>query len=153
MERDRSQGDDGRHAYTGLTPDPLWAEEFGYDGAFLLETPFRCGDVWHQLHGYNIWPAELENAISDHPTVSEVAVIGVPHEVWGETPKAIVVVRDGHTLTADEVVAHCRSRVGPTKKVTSVEFSDQLPKSPLGKVLRRVLREHYWQECAHVSGA
>jgi acyl-CoA synthetase (AMP-forming)/AMP-acid ligase II len=94
--------------------------------------------------GYNIWPAELENAIASHPAVSEVCVVGVPHERWGETPVAVVVPRAGATVEAEELIALTRERCGSVKKVTAVEFADELPKSGVGKVLRREVRERYW---------
>jgi acyl-CoA synthetase (AMP-forming)/AMP-acid ligase II len=94
--------------------------------------------------GFNIWPAELENALAAHPAIAEVCVVGVPHPRWGETPKAVVVLQEMRQATEDELIAFTRERVGPTKKVTSVDFVDELPKSGVGKVLRRVVRERYW---------
>jgi acyl-CoA synthetase (AMP-forming)/AMP-acid ligase II len=94
--------------------------------------------------GYNIWPAELENAIAAHPAVSEVCVVGVPHEKWGETPKAVVVLQAGAALDPAELIELTRERVGAVQKVTSVEVVDELPKSGVGKVLRREVRERYW---------
>jgi acyl-CoA synthetase (AMP-forming)/AMP-acid ligase II len=105
--------------------------------------------------GFNIWPAELETAIADLPGVLEVAVFGVPHERWGETPMAVVCVKPGAELTADRVVATCSERLGSYKKPTVVEFTTEaLPKSVVGKLLRKQLREPHWagQE-RRVSGA
>jgi acyl-CoA synthetase (AMP-forming)/AMP-acid ligase II len=97
--------------------------------------------------GYNIWPAELEQALVSHPAVAEACVVGVPHERWGETPKAVVVLGEGaREVSGDELVEYTRERVGAVKKVTSVEFVDELPKSPLGKVLRREVRDRYWSD-------
>lgn len=97
--------------------------------------------------GFNIWPAEIENALFAHPAVLEAVVVGVPHEKWGETPKAVVVVREGETVTESELIEWCREKVGAVKKPTSVEFSSEpLPKSPVGKVLRRVVRDKIWAE-------
>lgn len=90
--------------------------------------------------GFNIWPAELENALASHPAVAQVAVVGVPHDKWGETPKAVVVLRPGHHTSAEELIDWTRNKVGAVKRATSVEFADDLPKSPLGKVLRREVR-------------
>jgi acyl-CoA synthetase (AMP-forming)/AMP-acid ligase II len=104
--------------------------------------------------GYNIWPAELERAIETSPAVREVCVVGVPHERWGETPKAVVVLEAGATLTEEDVIEITRREVGSVKKVTSVEFVDQLPRSGVGKVLRREVRAPYWPQGARqVSGA
>jgi acyl-CoA synthetase (AMP-forming)/AMP-acid ligase II len=103
--------------------------------------------------GFNIWPAELENAIAAHPAVSEVCVISVPHEKWGETPKAVVVLRPGAEVDPHELIQFTRSAVGAVKKVTSVDIVDELPKSGVGKVLRRVVRERYWSgRNVHIGG-
>lgn len=98
--------------------------------------------------GYNIWPAELENVIQDHPAVVEVAVVAAPHERWGETPVALCVLAAGHDASdelAAEVIELCADRLGSYKKPSRVEFRhDDLPKSPVGKLQRKVLREPYW---------
>ena len=95
--------------------------------------------------GYNIWPAELENVISDHPAVHEVAVFGVPDEKWGETPHAVCVLEAGASVTGDELIALCAERLGSYKKPAAVEFrTDPLPKSPVGKIRRKDLREPFW---------
>ena len=95
--------------------------------------------------GFNIWPAELENVIQDHPAIIEVAVIAVPSERWGESPLALCVIEPNATVTPDEVIELCSSRLGSYKKPTSVEFrTEALPKSPVGKLQRKVLREPYW---------
>ncbi|HWF56222.1 MAG TPA: AMP-binding protein [Solirubrobacteraceae bacterium] len=94
--------------------------------------------------GYNVWPAELENAIAAHPAVAEVCVVGVPHEKWGETPKAVVVTRPGLAVEPSELIELTRARVGSVQKVTSVEFVETLPRSGVGKVLRREVRDRYW---------
>jgi acyl-CoA synthetase (AMP-forming)/AMP-acid ligase II len=104
--------------------------------------------------GYNIWPAELENALASHPAVAEVAVVGVPHEKWGETPKAVVVLRPGHQADEQELIDWSRDKVGAVKRVTSVEFTDALPKSPVGKVLRREVKKRFWDDSAPaIAGA
>jgi acyl-coenzyme A synthetase/AMP-(fatty) acid ligase len=84
--------------------------------------------------------------VAAHPAVAEVCVIGVPHEKWGETPKAVVVLAaaaPSDTL-AQELIELTREHVGSVQKVTSVEFVDSLPKSGVGKVLRREVRDRYW---------
>ena len=96
--------------------------------------------------GENVYSAEVENAISTVPGVAEVAVIGVPDERWGERVHAIVVPRQGATLTPQDVIDHCRSRIAGYKCPRSVDFRDTpLPLSGAGKVLKRELREPYWQ--------
>ncbi|MGB3734801.1 MAG: AMP-binding protein [Ilumatobacter sp.] len=95
--------------------------------------------------GFNIWPAELENVIQDHPAIIEVAVIAAPHERWGETPMALCVTGPGAVVTEAEVIELCAERLGSYKKPSRVEFrTDALPKSPVGKLQRKVLREPYW---------
>ena len=104
--------------------------------------------------GFNIWPAELENALASHPAVAEVAVVGVPHDKWGETPKAVVVLRAGHHADEQELIDWSRQKVGAVKRVTSVEFSDALPKSAVGKVLRREVKKRFWDHAARaIAGA
>ena len=73
-------------------------------------------------------------------------VIGVPHEKWGETPLGVVVLRDGHSATEDELIEWCRNQIGSVKKPTRIEFrTEALPKSSVGKLLRRVVRDPYWE--------
>lgn len=104
--------------------------------------------------GFNIWPAELENAIAAHPAVAEVCVVGVPHDKWGETPIAVVVPAPGAVIDEAQIIAFCREKVGAVNKVTAVEVVDELPKSGVGKVLRRVVREQYWAgRDSNVGGA
>lgn len=102
--------------------------------------------------GYNIWPAELENAVASHPAVREVCVVGVPHEKWGETPKAFVILEDGAAVDEETLIALTRATVGSVKKVTSVEFVETLPKSGVGKILRREVRKTYWQDSERSIG-
>jgi acyl-CoA synthetase (AMP-forming)/AMP-acid ligase II len=95
--------------------------------------------------GFNIWPAELETVINDHPQVREVAVFGIPHEQWGETPMARCVVDAGATVTEGEIIALVTERLGSYKKPSTVEFTTEpLPKSVVGKLQRKVLREPHW---------
>ncbi|TPQ39996.1 fatty acid--CoA ligase [Cupriavidus pinatubonensis] len=95
--------------------------------------------------GENVYPAEVENAIYGHPHVAEVAVIGVPDARWGEAVKAIVVPRDGATPDARDILQWARERLAGFKLPKSIDFVDALPRNPSGKVLRRQLREPYWQ--------
>jgi acyl-CoA synthetase (AMP-forming)/AMP-acid ligase II len=89
--------------------------------------------------GYQVPPAELEAVLVSHPKVKDAGVIGVPMDDGGEAPKAFVVVDDG--VTGDELIAYVAERVAPYKKIREVEFTDEIPKSASGKILRRVLRE------------
>ena len=94
----------------------------------------------------NVYPIEVESALSEHPDVADVAVIGVPDERWGETVKAIVVRREGSTLTDEELMTWARERIAGFKRPRSVDFVDELPRNPSGKLLKRVLRAPYWSE-------
>jgi long-chain acyl-CoA synthetase len=94
--------------------------------------------------GENVYPAEVENVLSDHPDVADVAVIGVPDDRWGETVKAIVVPRPGTRPSPEALIAFARRRLAHYKCPTSVDFADTLPRNPSGKLLKRVLREPYW---------
>jgi acyl-CoA synthetase (AMP-forming)/AMP-acid ligase II len=95
--------------------------------------------------GENVYPREVENALFEHPAVADVAVIGVPSERWGETVKAIVVLARGCRASPQELMDFCRGRIAGYKRPTSVDFVDQLPRNASGKVLKRELREPYWQ--------
>jgi long-chain acyl-CoA synthetase len=95
--------------------------------------------------GFNIYPREVEDVIMAHPGVTEAAVIGVPHAIWGEVVKAMVVLKDGVRLTETEIVEHCRKNLASYKKPTSVDFIKEIPKNLYGKVNRRVLKEPFWK--------
>ncbi|CAM5614338.1 AMP-binding protein [Kitasatospora aureofaciens] len=95
--------------------------------------------------GENVSSIEVEDCLYGHPAVAEAAVIGVPHEKWGETVKALVVLRDGQgTVTEAELIAHCKQRLAGYKSPTSVEFRDALPRTATGKLQKFRLREPYW---------
>jgi long-chain acyl-CoA synthetase len=94
--------------------------------------------------GENVYPRSVEDVVAQHPAVAEAAVIGVPDERWGETVKAVVVLRPGEEATEAEIIAFCRSRLGGFELPRSVDFVAVLPRTPTGKVLKRVLREPYW---------
>jgi acyl-CoA synthetase (AMP-forming)/AMP-acid ligase II len=96
--------------------------------------------------GFNVYPAEVEQAIAAHAAVYECAVIGVPHADWGEAVKAVIVLRPGASASADEIIQWCRQRLSSVKTPKSVDFAADLPRSQRGKVLRRVLRDPYWVE-------
>jgi long-chain acyl-CoA synthetase len=98
--------------------------------------------------GENIYPAEVENALYGHPAVLEVAVIGVPHPRWVETPKAIVVLKPGQQAQEQELIAFAREHLARYKCPTSVEFADTLPRNASGKLLKRELRRIYLQEAS-----
>jgi long-chain acyl-CoA synthetase len=94
----------------------------------------------------NVYPAEVESAIYGHPAVQEVAVIGVPDPHWGEAVKAIVVLKAGASGDAEDIIAFARTRIAGFKLPKSIDFvAGPLPRGPSGKILRRALREPYWQ--------
>jgi long-chain acyl-CoA synthetase len=123
---------------------------------------FRSGDIGYQdedgyLYIYdrfkdmivsgaeNVYPAEVENVLMSHPAVADVAVIGVPHEKWGESPRAMVVRVPGAEVTDEELIAYSRERLAAFKCPTSVEWVEALPRNPSGKVLKKDLRAPFWE--------
>ncbi len=103
--------------------------------------------------GENVYPAEVENALMQHPAVADVAVIGVPDERWGETVKAVVVaVDDAARPPPAELMGFCRERLAGFKCPKSVDFATDLPRNPSGKLLKRELRAPYWEGRARFVG-
>ena len=122
-----------------ITGDRGWTDEEGY--VFLAGR----GDDMIIRGGENISPEEVENALYSYPKIEEAAVIGVPDSEWGQIPRAVVVLKKGETATADEIMEHCRSALASFKRPRSVVFVDELPRNPMGKVLKNKLREQYGQ--------
>ncbi len=95
--------------------------------------------------GVNIYPAEIEAVLSAHPAVADVAVIGVPDSLWGESVKAVVQLRPGATCTPEELINFCEARLADYKRPRTVDFVAELPRNPAGKLLKAAIRSPYWQ--------
>ncbi|HMJ19595.1 MAG TPA: long-chain fatty acid--CoA ligase [Gemmatimonadaceae bacterium] len=130
MIRTNERGE--RLLYTG---DLGYLDEDGY--VFIVD---RKKDLI-KTSGFQVWPREIEEVISSHPAVFEVGVVGVPDKMRGETVKAWIVLRPGCTATGAEMKSFCREKLAPYKVPGKYEFVPELPKTQIGKVLRRVLRQ------------
>jgi long-chain acyl-CoA synthetase len=93
--------------------------------------------------GHQVWPTEIEEVLTTHPAVMEVGVAGVPDPAKGEVPYAWVVLRAGSATTRDELRAYCRERLAPYKVPAHIEFRNELPRTMVGKILRRELVDQY----------
>ncbi|RYX92915.1 MAG: AMP-dependent synthetase [Comamonadaceae bacterium] len=142
------------HGKAQATADLIWLDERG-------RTFIRSGDIGYQdadgylvlvdrkkdmiiSGGFNVFPADIEEIVGQHPDVLDVTVIGVPHERWGETPLALVIMRGGARLDDAPLVAWCNERLAKHQRICGVEARDEFPRNALGKVLKRLLREPYW---------
>jgi acyl-CoA synthetase (AMP-forming)/AMP-acid ligase II len=97
--------------------------------------------------GENVYSTEVEDALASHPAVEQAAVIGIPHEEWGEAVHAIVVLKGEITVSVDELIAHARERIAGYKLPKSIDFrTEPLPLSGAMKVLKRELRAPFWQD-------
>jgi len=122
---------------------------------------FRTGDAGYLKDGYlyihdrvkdmivsggeNVYPAEIENVMMTHPGVADVAVIGVPHDKWGETVKAVIVPSSEDEASDDDLIAWCRERLAHFKCPTSIDRMETIPRNPTGKILKKELRAPYWE--------
>ena len=93
--------------------------------------------------GQNVYPLDIEAAFVEHPSVSEVAVIGIPHDKWGETPLAVIVLAADAAIDAETITAWANERLGKQQRVSGAVFVDELPRNPNGKVLKRELRKQF----------
>ena len=121
----------------------LYTGDLGYfdeDGYIFLSG--RAKD-FIKRGGEMVSPEEVEQVLHSHPAIDEAAIIGVPDIDWGERVRAIVVAKEGETIDGSEVIEYCRSRLSSFKKPESVVVVDKLPRNPLGKVLKRILRENF----------
>jgi acyl-CoA synthetase (AMP-forming)/AMP-acid ligase II len=128
----------------------------------IIDSWLHTGDVGHLdnegfLHitdrkrdviisgGFNVYPSEVEQVLWTHAAVLDCAVIGVPDDRWGEAVKAVVELKPGAQASADELISLCKAKLGSVKAPKSVDFVNQLPRSPVGKVLKKDIREPYWR--------
>jgi long-chain acyl-CoA synthetase len=143
----------GYHNQPGKTADAEWRSPEGdrfirtgdvgrFDEDGFLTLMDRKKDMIIS-GGFNIYPSDLEAVIVQHPAVAEAAVVGMPSKAWGETPVAFVTPKAGARLTPEEVMHFTNSKVGKTQRLAAVEIADQLPRSAIGKVLKRELRDQY----------
>jgi acyl-CoA synthetase (AMP-forming)/AMP-acid ligase II len=165
--RDRAPGEVGEvWIRTAQNMKGYWSNPKATADAFVARQPdgmgwFRSGDAGYLKDGYlflhdrikdmiisggeNIYPAEVENVLMQHPAVADGAVIGVPDEKWGEAVKAVVVLKPGLQAAAAEITEFMRVRIAHYKCPKSVDFVEAIPRNPTGKILKRVLREPYWR--------
>lgn len=129
---------------------------FDEDGWFLTgDAAYMDEDGYIYIHdrmkdmivsgGENVYPAEVENALMKHPGIGDVAVIGVPDDKWGEVGKAMVVKADGQEPTEDEILSLARDHLAGFKVPRSVDFIDEIPRNPTGKMLKKDLRAPFWE--------
>jgi long-chain acyl-CoA synthetase len=95
--------------------------------------------------GFNIYPAEIENVLYRHPAVLEAAVVGIPDDKWGEAVCAHVVLREGQSLTEEELIDFTKEKLAGYKKPKVIKFVDSIPKTAVGKVIRKEIRAPYWE--------
>ena len=121
-----------------LTGDLATVDEEGY--VYIVDRKKEmmiCG-------GFNIYPAEIEQVLFAHPAIYEAAAVGVPDDDLGEQIKAVVVLKPGQTASAENIMAFCAERLPGFKRPRSVDFTQELPKNPNGKIVRRLVREPFW---------
>jgi acyl-CoA synthetase (AMP-forming)/AMP-acid ligase II len=95
--------------------------------------------------GENVYPREVEEVLYRHPAVREASVIGIPDEKWVERVHAVIVLKEGEKASVNEIIAFCKEHLAGYKAPRSIEFVESLPKNPQGKILKREMRENYWQ--------
>jgi long-chain acyl-CoA synthetase len=98
--------------------------------------------------GFNVYAVDLEQVLLKHPAVADVAVIGIPSAQWGETPLALVVKRSGSDVDAPTLLEWANGQLGKTQRISAIEFREELPRSTIGKVLKRELRAPYWEKAS-----
>jgi acyl-CoA synthetase (AMP-forming)/AMP-acid ligase II len=139
-----------------------WGKPEATEAAITPDGWYRSGDGGHiDADGYvyvtdrikdmiisggeNIYPAEIERVLAEHPAIADVAVIGVPDERWGEVPRAVVVLKPGAMLDPHDLVGWARERLAAYKVPKAADIVSELPRNPTGKILKRELRKPYWE--------
>ena len=141
------------HKQPGKTAEAEWYDETGkrfirtgdmgrFDADGFMQLMDRRKDMIIS-GGFNIYPSDLEAVLRGHEAVADVAVVGVASEQWGETPVAFVVAKPGLKITAPELLLWANAKLGKMQRISAIEFRDQLPRSAIGKVLKRELRDEY----------
>lgn len=145
-----------RSAFIGYYGDPKKTAE-SIDGEwstagdvayFDEEGYYYLADRKHDMiisGGENVYPAEIEEVITQMPQVSEVAVIGVPNQDFGEEVKALVMLKDGDPISEEDILNYCKQHLAGYKRPRSVEFVEEFPRTATGKILKRILRKPYWE--------
>ncbi|MES2534260.1 MAG: long-chain-fatty-acid--CoA ligase [Pseudomonadota bacterium] len=137
-----------------------WKQPKSTADVFLKDGWYRTGDIGYIRNGYlflhdrlkdmivsgaeNVYPAEVERVLAEHPGIAEAAVIGIPDEKWGESVKAIVVLAKGATLAGEDIIAYTRANLAHYKCPKSVDIVPSLPRTPSGKIVKHELREPFW---------
>ncbi|MDX1581715.1 MAG: AMP-binding protein, partial [Alphaproteobacteria bacterium] len=146
----------GYYNKPGKTTESRWVDEegnvwqrsgdmgkFDEDGFIILLDRMKDMII---SGGFNVYAADLEAVLIKHSDVHDAAVIGIPSEEWGETPLGLVVARDGAKATPQEICDWANQHLGKQQRLSAVEFRDSLPRSTIGKLLKRELREPYWKD-------
>ncbi len=149
--------------FDGYWKDPQKTAESMRDGFFTAgDMGYRDEDGYVYLvdrkanmiitGGENVYPSEVENVVGSHPKVKDAAVIGVPHEKWGEAVTAVIVLHEKQTATPEEIVNHCKGKIAGFKVPKNIIFikDEEMPRSGAGKILHRILREKYGKWSDHV---
>jgi acyl-CoA synthetase (AMP-forming)/AMP-acid ligase II len=148
----------GYHKRPDATAELVWRDDMGrpwirsgdigrFDEDGFLHILDRKKDMIIS-GGFNVFPADIEQVIGTHPDVSDVTVIGIPHDKWGETPLALVIARAGIALDCSAVREWANERLAKPQRVAAVELRSEFPRNALGKVIKRALREPYWSDPA-----
>ena len=137
--------EDTKNAFPGRMADP---ERHGKARRKWFSV--HCGQDKDMIKsgGVNIYPKEIEDLLHTHPSVMDVAVIGIPDEHWGEAVKAIIILKEGYTAAAEEIIQFCHGKLASYKIPRSVDFAREFPRTAVGKILKREIRAPFWKDRA-----